>query len=268
MRRTFALACGLLRIGFAESVAYRAELFLWVLSTTMPLVMMALFSAAVAEGETMGRYDQPRIVTYFLVTLIVRHLTSSWAAWQLGRDIRQGVLSLRLLKPVHPLLSYAVESLTAIPLRLVAVSPVLVACVFVIAPETMSSRGAIIALSLLSIVQAWLLSVAISLFIGCLSFFLESGVKLMDFVNVAFFLASGYLIPIDLFPPAARAVIDFLPFRYQLALPVELLTGTYDANAPLAVAMCLRQALYAAALFAALSFTWRRGVRRFEAFGG
>ena len=89
MRRAVALAGALLRIGFAESVAYRAELFLWVLATTMPLVMMALFSA-VAQGAPIGRYDQPRIVTYFLVTLIVRHLTSSWVAWQLGRDIRQG----------------------------------------------------------------------------------------------------------------------------------------------------------------------------------
>lgn len=273
MKHTLAVTWGLLRIGFAESVAYRTELFLWVLSSTMPLVMMALFSAVASSpdfqgSQGIGRYGAAHIVTYFLVTLVVRQVTSSWAAWQLGRDIRQGVLSLRLLKPVHPLLSYGIESLTAIPLRLMAMSPVLVVCVLVIDPKTMSAKPMMCWLALLAVTQAWLLSVALSLFVGCLSFFLESGVKLMDFVQVAFFLASGYLIPVDLFPPWARAIVDVLPFRYQLALPVEILTGAYDATPSLAVTMCLRQALYAAAFFAALSLTWRRGVLRFEAFGG
>ena len=35
----------LLRVGFAEAVAYRAELLVWVLATTMPLVMLALWTA-------------------------------------------------------------------------------------------------------------------------------------------------------------------------------------------------------------------------------
>src|SRR5438874_2580535 len=31
----------LMRIGFAEAVAYRAEMFVWILATTMPLVTLA-----------------------------------------------------------------------------------------------------------------------------------------------------------------------------------------------------------------------------------
>ncbi|NRD47887.1 ABC transporter permease, partial [Corallococcus exiguus] len=35
----------MLRIGFSEAVAYRAEMIIWVLATTMPLIMLALWSA-------------------------------------------------------------------------------------------------------------------------------------------------------------------------------------------------------------------------------
>ncbi|HZU82934.1 MAG TPA: ABC transporter permease, partial [Polyangiaceae bacterium] len=48
----------MLRVGFAEAIAYRAEMIVWVLATTMPLVMLALWTS-VAQGEPVGRYGQP-----------------------------------------------------------------------------------------------------------------------------------------------------------------------------------------------------------------
>ena len=35
----------LFKVGFAEAVAYRAEFLVWMLSNTMPLIMLALWSA-------------------------------------------------------------------------------------------------------------------------------------------------------------------------------------------------------------------------------
>lgn len=267
MKRSMAVLGGFLRVGFAEAVAYRAELFLWVLATTMPFVMMALF-LAVASDAPLGRFGRPQIVTYFLVTLLVRQLTTSWSAWQLARDIRQGVLALRLLRPVHPLLSYAAESLTAIPLRMLVALPIVVASVLVIERRTMSQVPVAYLLATLALAQAWLLSVAINLAVGCVSFFLESGVKLMDLMLVLFMLASGYLVPIELFPDGVRRALELLPFRYQLALPVELLTGVYDADLGRGATMCLVQGSYAVGFFGAVALLWRRGVKRFEAFGG
>src|SRR5262249_3246637 len=39
----------LFRVGFAEAVAYRAEFLVWMLSTTMPLIMLGLFSAVARD---------------------------------------------------------------------------------------------------------------------------------------------------------------------------------------------------------------------------
>ena len=43
--RGFRAVPALMRIGFAEAVAYRAEFVIWMLSTTLPLVNLALWSA-------------------------------------------------------------------------------------------------------------------------------------------------------------------------------------------------------------------------------
>ena len=63
----------LLRIGFAEAMAYRAEMIVWMLTSTLPLVSMALWSA-VAAGRRIGPegFSSADFVAYFLLTLVVR----------------------------------------------------------------------------------------------------------------------------------------------------------------------------------------------------
>ncbi len=255
-----------LRIAFVEALAYRAELLLWVLSTSMPLVMMAFFSA-VAEDAPMARFGQREFVAYFLVTLIVRHMTGSWAAWQLGHDIRQGTLAPRLLRPVHPLLSYVAENLASLPLRLIAAFPVFVAAFVWIHPSTLTTQPIMFVWFIFAIVQAWALTMLFNLFVGSLSFFLESGVKLMDLSHLFYLLASGYLVPIELFPGSVRRVFDWLPFRYQIALPVELLTQRYDHQMEVAHHMMLAQSAYCFGFAALLVLSWKLGCKRFGAFG-
>ena len=76
----------MLRVGVAEVVAYRAEFLIWILTTNMPLVMLALWSAVAMEGPV-GRFGQKEFVAYYIATLIVRLLTSSWVVWQINMDI-------------------------------------------------------------------------------------------------------------------------------------------------------------------------------------
>src|SRR5213079_1094660 len=45
----------LFRVGLAEMIAYRAEFVIWILTTNMPLVMMALWTAVASEGAV-GRF--------------------------------------------------------------------------------------------------------------------------------------------------------------------------------------------------------------------
>ena len=115
----------LLTIGFAEVVAYRAEFLVWVLTTNMPLVMLALWHA-VAEDGAVGRFDQPKFTAYYLAVLIVRLVTSNWMAWQMSMEVRDGTLSAKLLRPIHPLYAYAADHISAIPMRLLYVSPIVV----------------------------------------------------------------------------------------------------------------------------------------------
>src|SRR5204863_400905 len=72
----------------------------------------------------------------------------------------------------------------------------------------------------------WLIHFFTMALIGSVAFFLESSTAVFELWMAAFMILSGYLIPLDLFPPGIRAVTHALPFRYTLAFPVEIITGT------------------------------------------
>lgn len=265
LRASIRATPALLRVGFLEALAYRAEMLIWILSTTMPLVMLALFSALAAEAP-FGRFDRGDFVAYYLATLLVRQLTSSWAAWEINFEVRQGTLATRLLRPVHPVWAYAAQNLSALPLRLVVALPIGALALYSIAPGRAPHTPSAVALALASLLGGWLITFFINIAIGALSFTLESTLKVLDVYFVFFVIFSGYLMPIELFPPWLRQIADALPFRYQIGLPVEALTGADDLGA-LTRGLATQWA-YVVVMGSLALGLWRWGVRRFAAFGG
>lgn len=264
--RTTALAFPtMLRVGLAEAVAYRAEMLVWVLSTTMPLVNLALWTS-VAQHGPIGRYGQHEFLAYFLATFIVRQLTGCWVFWEMNLAIRSGTLAMRLLRPVEPLWGYAADALASMPMRLAVSIPAAAVALFVVGGRGVTRDPVIWALWIGSIAGAWLMTLLINFIVGCASFFIESSVKLMDVWLVLFFGLSGYLMPIELFPPALRTVAAVLPFRFEIGYPVELMTGMHGRADGLRL-LGLQWA-WVAALLGATIWAWRQGLRRFSAFGG
>jgi ABC-2 type transport system permease protein len=254
-----------LRLGAAETLTYRTDAIVWLLSTTMPLIMIALFSAIVRDGA-LGHYGAPQVTAYFLSTFIVRSLTASWVSWQISLEIRDGTLGGRLLLPVHPVMAYAGESIGAMPVRVVGSLAVAVVMLAAVGGGAVTHDPVMWALWCVSISGAWLISTCVSLTIGALAFFIDSSAKIMDAWLAGLFVFSGYLVPIELFPAPLRTLVAWLPFRYQIGLPVELMIGAHEL--PEALGLVARQ--WAFVMLAALVafVTWRRGLARFAAYGG
>lgn len=253
------------RVSFAESVAYRAEMFVWILATTMPLIMLALWSA-VAREAPVGRFGQQEFTAYFLSTFIVRQLTGSWAAWEMNFEVRQGTLAMRLLRPWPAVWSYALENLAAVPMRLIVSLPVAGIALATVGSHFLPRDPVIWIIWCFSMLGGWLVTFLTNILIGCLSLFLESSTKLMDAWLAAFMVFSGYLIPIETFPPGLRRVVEWLPFRFQIGFPVELMTHSHGRLE--AFELLVRcWGWVALLLFGAVSL-WRAGIRRFAAYGG
>jgi ABC-2 type transport system permease protein len=255
----------LFRVGLAEIVAYRAEFLVWILTTNMPLVMLAIWHAVAADGPV-GRFDQREFTAYYLGVLAVRLLTSTWVVWQMSMEIRDGTLSARLLRPLHPLLAYGAQHLAAVPMRALIVSPILGILVYAAGDRLAVRAPALLGIFLASLFGAWLLIFFTMVLVGALAFFVESAIAVFELWLAVHAIFSGYLVPLEALPSWIGRAAAVMPFRFMLGYPVEILVGLMgpgEALRQLAV-----QWGYVLVLFSAALLVWRTGVRRFAAFGG
>ena len=255
----------LLRVGFSEAVAWRAELLVWLLSTNMPLVLLGLWSA-VARDAPVGRFGQADFTAYYLAALVVRLMTGAWVIWEVNFEIRQGTLAYRLLRPLHPLVAYAAENVGAMPMRLALVVPLAVAAVAIAGPSHVTHDPLLVAALPLAVVGAWLITFLAMAVIGALAFYVESSSALFEVWLGLFGVFSGYLIPLELFPRWLASAARFLPFRYMLAFPVEMIVGMTPRSGAL-VELAIQWG-FVALLAVVARLVWRLGLRRFAAYGG
>lgn len=266
----------LLRIGLAEAVAYRTEMLVWMLTLTMPLVSMVLWSSA-AQGTRLGpeQLGSAELTAYFLITLLLRLLTGSWVLWQVSEDIRSGTLGQRLLRPVSPLLVYTAEQLAPLPLRAALVLPLSLILLATQARAQLTSDPWLITAFVVALPGAWAINFLTMVLLGMMAFYIDSAAGLFYAWMGLYTLFSGYLMPLSLFPLWLQKVSDVLPFRYMLDAPVKMLLGWPIAGGARDTALGRGQALtslgieyaYVALLTLLVMLLWRRGLRRFAAFG-
>ncbi|HXJ21174.1 MAG TPA: ABC-2 family transporter protein [Polyangia bacterium] len=263
--RTLRALPTLLRVGISEVVAYRAEFVVWILTTNMPLVMLAIWHAVAADGPV-GRFDQRAFTAYYLGVLAVRLLTSNWAVWQLSMEIRDGTLATKLLRPIHPIVGLAAEHLSAVPMRALVITPVIAILIAVGRDRLFQHDPALALIFGASLAGAWLLIFFTMVLMGSLAFFVDSALGIFELWLGLHAIFSGYLIPLEALPRWVRHAADVLPFRFMLGFPVETLVGLLDRRQALAA---LGAQWGYALLFGALALrVWRIGLRRFAAFGG
>jgi ABC-2 type transport system permease protein len=255
----------LLRVGVAETLAYRGEFLVWLLTTTLPLVMLGLWTKVAEEAPFEG-YTAQAFVAYYLSNLIVRNLTGSWVAWQVSEEIRLGTMSMRLLRPIHPMFAFAASHVAAIPFRTAVCLPVAGVLLVSSGASALTTEPLQVALLVPSLVMSWLITFCVMFAIGSLAFFVTKAMALLNVYFGLFSLFSGYLLPIPLLPDGIRQLAEVLPFRFMLSAPIELMTRSQDADQ--LAALLGGQFAWTLASLAISLWVFSRGVKRFEAVGG
>lgn len=251
------------RISLAEAIAYRVSMLMWVLTTTFPLVSLALWSG-LAAGGPIGDYARPDFVAYFVAAFLLRQFTASWVVWELSGQIRDGGLNTLLMRPMSPMLYHAIQNLAALPIRCALALPIGVAVLVLAGGLTWPSPGSLALLGL-SLALAWLLNLAVHVAIGCLAFWVTESTALFEVWLGLYLVLSGASVPTSLYPAGLAEVVRALPFHASLGFPVELAIGR--ATGAAATHGLLLQALWVAAFGSLAAVLWRRGVRAYEGVG-
>jgi ABC-2 type transport system permease protein len=254
----------MMKVGFASMMAYRSEVFIWILTTTMPLIMFAMWST-IAREAPVGRFDETTFGAYFLSTLIVRQLTSAWIVWELNYMIRHGELSALLLRPAHPLFFFAAQNLSAIPFRTLIVIPLAIGAYLLMPGMHFELDLMHVSLYFATTLLAWMLVFLVQSMFGLLALYTQQSLSFQEAWFGLWAVLSGYLIPLELMPSVQRFAI-WLPFRSMGSLPTEILLGHLKGETLLQGLGA--QLMWVGIVFVLVRVVWSRAIRRFEAYGG
>lgn len=250
-----------LSVYYAYMVEYRAELILWVLAGSLPIILMGVWVQA-AQGGQFG-LSPVEFIRYFLAVFLVRQFTVVWVIWEFEREVVEGKLSPRLLQPVDPvwhhIISHISERVARIPFALL-----LIVLFFVLYPQAiwLPSFTQII-LFILAIMAAFVLRFAIQYTFAMFSFWTERASALENFWFLFYLFLSGLIAPLEVFPPVVRSVVLATPFPYLIDFPVSILVGI-PTNIGNGFLIILGWTLFFVGLNRML---WRSGLKRYSGMG-
>jgi ABC-2 type transport system permease protein len=247
-------------------LAYRAEIFIWILTGSIPLIMLAVWiGKAEAEGGSVGGFSASDFTAYFLAAWLSQQMIVAWVAWELDYQIRQGILSPKLLRPLDVYWEFIFMHLGERVIRLPVILVVVSLGLWLVPGTVLTPSIGHVLVFLVSIFTAWLIRFQIAYSIGTLSFWFDRSAAFDELYFVVAAFLTGSFAPIEFYPPMARAIIEWTPFPYLIYYPVQILTGAASGSEMLRI---LGIQLAWLSLFTLIRvLLWRRGLRRYGAVG-
>jgi ABC-2 type transport system permease protein len=261
MKLLFRRISTFLSVYYAYMVEYRAELILWVLSGSLPLILMGVWIQA-AEG---GRFGLSAIefARYFLAVFLVRQFTVVWVIWEFEREVVEGKLSPRLLQPIDPgwhhVAAHLSERVARLPFALG-----LVGLFFFLYPQAFWLPGGYdLLLTIPAVGIAFVLRFLTQYTFAMFAFWTERASAIEQFWFLFYLFLSGMVAPLELFPEPVRQIVLWTPFPYMVYFPASLLVGL-----PVNVGQGFLAILSWSVVFFLLNrWLWRKGLKHYSGMG-
>lgn len=229
-----------------------------------PLVYLFVWSTA-AEGTTIAGMTQAEFIGYYLLLIAVNQLTYPQTYWTVGDSIRDGRITVPLLRPLPLLLASIAEELAGKVVYMLFTIPVAILLALLLHPVLHLSLVNILVF-ILSLLLAWALRFFWGYWIALLAFWFTRADIFLGIQDSLTFLLAGQVAPVALLPGFLQVLAKVLPFRYMMGFPVEMLAGHLSTSD--LITGLIFQCSWLVAAIVLYTLLWRNGVRRYTAVGG
>ncbi|MBV6458532.1 MAG: hypothetical protein HONBIEJF_01663 [Fimbriimonadaceae bacterium] len=206
-----------------ECFAYPAATMIWVVADVQAaLILPAVWLASMGPSGQIAGFDGKEIVTYYLVTSALSQFIVCHLLWDIAWDIREGVFSSFIVRPFSFFRQSVSRNMSWRVTKAVLYFPVL----FIVAWAYGGIRVQDLNFSFaffLSIILAHTLSFLCAY---CMSLVTLWTTEFFSIFRLYYFpeaFLSGRMLPLDTLPAWARGIADWMPFKYTIAFPMDVL---------------------------------------------
>ena len=221
------------RAGIQAAMAYRSNFIAWFIGSIVYCLVMYYIWLAVfnASGEgIMNGFTMNDMTVFLFITALTNFLTESDGSYDVGEEIKDGNIAMRLIKPVG---FHSTFLFTEIGWKLLIFGMIFTPVV--IGVETfkffalggLSFNVGMFIFYLFSMMISYLFSFFMNVCFGFMAFFLKNlwGFNIIKSSVLRF--VSGFLIPLAFMPGTLRTVLEWLPFASLSYTPVMIYMGKY-----------------------------------------
>ena len=224
------------RAGIQAAMVFRTNFIAWfvgdiVYCLVMYYIWLAVFNAS-GEGMMNG-FTMTDMTVFLFITAMTRFLTDSDGSYDVGEEVKDGNIAMRLIKPVS---FHSTFLFTEIGWKLLTFGLIFAPVVIGVEIYKYNAYGgfsldiAAFLLYLISMIMSYLFSFYMNVCFGFMAFFLKNlwGFNIIKSSILRFL--SGAIVPLALMPGALRQALEWLPFSSLCYTPVMIYMGKYSGS--------------------------------------
>ena len=255
-----------MRTAVQANFQYRTDTYLYMAATIVePVVYLVVWSTvARSRGGEVAGITAGGFAAYYIVWTLVRQFNLAFTPYGWEWRIREGRVSANLLRPIHPI-HYDLAEFAGWKFVNVAFWVPAAAVLILVFNPTLDPSAADAVAFFVALWGAFVLRSLLLWTLGLISFWTTRTGPMFELYILVELLLSGRLVPLRVMPDWAERIADVLPFKWTFGFPIEALVS--DLSHLELVRGLAVQLAWIAALWAIMSFAWRRAVREYTAVG-
>lgn len=218
---------GFYKLAIASNIEYRMNFFIdavlqpSITAVVEMLLWMAIFKGA--QAELIGGFDKSYYLAYALWATFIARTTANWSyEFKMIEEIDQGSINSLLVRPMS-FYEYYLSQLLGY--KTVTTFFSLIFPVLIILALNLPTHWSRVPMALLLVFYYLFFVYGVSFCISSLAFFFNKVNSLTVTKNLALWLFTGELFPLDLMPEAIKRIFLILPFSSGVYVPVAFMTG-------------------------------------------
>ncbi len=251
--------------GMQDALAYRINFVVeLVFSALTPVAVQLILWQAYFQGGTsdrLGQLTHAELIQYSLASLLFSQIRGGNYDFTLIEMIRNGTLSIGLLRPVGPVeFTYFRSFGEKAFVTGIALTAGVVTCAF--------TQYSVVHL-LLGMIVAWLGNVIAYVFgsiLATVAFYWENAFAVLIIKNTVVAFLSGEVIPLTLFPEKLSFLWQSLPFYFFVHAPTQIFLGKWG-NDQIQIEL-FKAVVWLVVLLFIHQWVWKRNIHKYQAIGG
>lgn len=257
-------------LGVQNAMEYRANFLIGMVSAVFPIFIQFFLWNAIYGGDTkavINGYTYYQIIAYTIMASVISKLIRTGFEYEINDDIKNGGLNKYIIKPVdyftYRLSCFLGQKLIQTLFLILLIFGMLALLTLKFGIDFTVAR---VVLFFFSLILAFILNYMIFFSVSMIAFWLLEIGFLFEAIRIVIIVLSGGVFPLEIFGGGAMSVLNWLPFKYTINFPVQLLNGRLETAAQYEGIAC--QIAWIIVFVGISKLLWRAGNRRYVAVGG